>query len=99
MVLDETHLSNRMGFSPGKIKAHREKEKRNLELIREKVEKCRKLVFLMGQGRGLNTGPGLSSIIRTEGIPVFSNSRRAARVMRHLVWYQQYLDAITRKSP
>lgn len=97
IVMDKTLLVNRMGLNPEQVKAYREKERRNLRSISEKAEKYGKPVFLMWQSRGFNTDPELSSLFRNERIIVQSNAGRAARVLRHLTWYRQYLDATTGK--
>jgi len=99
IVMDKPYLTGRMGFGPEEIKAHREKEEKNLKLLREKVEQYGKPVVLMWQMRGINTDQDVSSLFRRERIPVYANARRAARVIRHIVWYREYLDATTGKIP
>ncbi len=98
IVTDKPYLTSRMGLGPEEIKAYREKEEKNLKLLREKVEKYGKPVVLMWQMRGINTDQDVSSLFRRERIPVYPNARRAARVIRHIVWYREYLDATTGKS-
>jgi acyl-CoA synthetase (NDP forming) len=93
IVMDKVLLANRMGLNAEQIKAYREKEQSNLRSISEKAEKYGKPVFLMWQSRGFSTDPELSSLFRNERIIVQSNARRAARVLKNLTWYRQYLDA------
>lgn len=97
IVVDRTLLVNRMGLKPGQIKAYREKEEKNLKIIREKSEKYGKPVVLLWQSRDINPDPTVSSLFRREKMLVQSNARRAARLMRYLAWYRQYLDATARK--
>jgi len=97
IVMDKALLVNRMGLNSEQIKAYREKEQRNLRSISEKAEKYGKPVFLMWQSRGFSTDPELSSLFRHEKIIVQSNAHMAARVLKHLTWYRQYLDATTGK--
>jgi len=40
------------------------------------------------------TDPEVASLFRRQGIPVYSNPHRAARVVNHLAWYRRYLNAI-----
>ena len=98
IVMEKTHLSNRMGFDHAQINAYREKEEKNLKLLREKIEKYGKPVILTWQMRGLGTDPELSSLFHRQGIPICLNLRRAVRVIRHLAWYRQYLEATAGKS-
>jgi acyl-CoA synthetase (NDP forming) len=95
IVMDKALLASRMGLGPEEIKAYRSKEERNIKLIRERVEKYGKPVVVMWQTRGMGNDPDISSLFRRERILVCSNARRAARLMRHLVWYRQYLDTTT----
>lgn len=97
IVMDKALLANRMGLNAEQIKAYREKEQGNLRSISEKAEKYGKPVFLMWQSRDFNTDPEISSLFRNGKIIVQSNAHRAARVLRHLTWYRQYLDATTGK--
>jgi acyl-CoA synthetase (NDP forming) len=93
IVMDRALLASRMGLSPEAIKAYREKEEKNIMLIREKVEKYQKPVVTMWQSRFFSNDQDIASLFRRSKIIVCANARRAARVMRHLVWYRQYLDA------
>ena len=97
IAMDRTQLANRLGLNAGQINAYREKEEKNVKLIREKSEKYGKPVILMWQSRDITPDPTISSLFRREKLLVQSNARRAARVMRHLAWYRRYLDASTGK--
>jgi len=97
IVMDRALLASRMGLSPEAIKAYREKEEKNMMLIREKVEKYEKPVVMMWQWRSSSSDPDMASLFRKAKVLVCTNTRRAARVLRYLVWYRQYLDAATGK--
>jgi acyl-CoA synthetase (NDP forming) len=97
IVMDRALLASRMGLSPEAIKAYREKEEKNMMLIREKVEKYEKPVVTMWQMRGLSNAPDTAPLLHKAKVLVCANARRAARVLRYLVWYRQYLDATTGK--
>lgn len=93
IVMDRFFLAGRLGLKPGQIKAYREKEKKNLRSVREKSAEYGKPVFLLWQSRDAIPDPAVASLFRREKILVQSNARRAARVMRYLVWYRKYLEA------
>jgi len=97
IVMDKTLLANRMGLKPAQIKAYQEKEEKNLKLIRETSEKYGKPVILLWQSRDMRPDPTVSSLFRKEKILVQGNARRAAKIMRYLAWYKQYLDATVGK--
>jgi acetyl-CoA synthetase (ADP-forming) len=96
IVMDKVYLTGRLGLSPEAVKAYREKEARNIALIREKVAQYAKPVVMMWQWRGFSD-PEVTALFRQGRFIVCGNARRAARVLRYLVWYRQYLDSVTRK--
>ena len=96
IIMDKTLLAGRLGLNPEAVKAYREKEEKNMALIRDKVEEYQKPVVLMWQLRGYSD-PETTSLLRKGRFVVCTNTRRAARVLRYLVWYRQYLDSVTRK--
>jgi acyl-CoA synthetase (NDP forming) len=93
IVMDKMFLVDRLGLNAEQVKAYRKKEEKNLKLIREKSEKYGKPVFLLWQSRDTNPDPSVSALFRREKILVQGNARRAARIIRYLAWYKQYLDA------
>ncbi len=97
IVMDKMLLVDRMGLNAEQIKVYRKKEEKNLKLIREKSEKHGKPVILLWQSRDMNPDPAVSALFRREKILVQGNARRAAKIMRHLAWYKQYLDATAGK--
>jgi acetyltransferase len=97
IVMDRALLTSRMGLSPGAVRAYREKEEKNMMLLGEKVAEHKKPVVMLWQWRGSINNPDTASLFRKAKIMICGNTRRAARVMRHLVWYRQYLAATAGK--
>jgi acyl-CoA synthetase (NDP forming) len=87
IVMSRGYISGRMGLTPQQIKEAEEKDVRNLRLIREKIDQYGKPVILMWQ-----SGSSNDPQFRKERLPVYSNARRAARALHHLVWYRKYLE-------
>ena len=85
IIMDKRLLTGRMGLKPEQVQAYREKEERNIMLIRENIEKYQKPVALMWQGRGVNSDPSMASLLRKGKILAFANARRTARVINLLV--------------
>jgi acyl-CoA synthetase (NDP forming) len=94
IILDRNQLVNRMSLNEQQIKAYRQKEAKNLMMIRDKVAESGKPVILMWQFSAIAADPEISVIFSKAKIPVYGNARRAARVLKHLVWYRSYLDGI-----
>lgn len=97
IVMDRTMLTGRMGLKAEQVEEYRKKEENNLRLVRKKMEEYGKPVVFMWQQPGTRGGKELSSLFHRERISIYTNAKRAARVMRHLVWYRQYLDAVKGK--
>jgi acyl-CoA synthetase (NDP forming) len=98
LVIEKAHLASRMGFGSEQVNAYREKEEKKLKLLSEKIHKCGKPVVIMWQMRGVGNDSETSSLFLREGIPVWLNLRRGVRVIRHLIWYRQYLEATAGNS-
>jgi acyl-CoA synthetase (NDP forming) len=90
-------LTGRMGLNPDEVKAYREKEKDNLRLISRKVEETGKPVIMLGQ-RAIRADSDLSAFFNKQKILVYSGARRAAKIMRYLTTYRQYLDRTAGKD-
>jgi acetyl-CoA synthetase (ADP-forming) len=71
--------------------ANKATEEGDLSMSRQRASEYGKTVLVVSPSRELTADPSL--LLRRDGIPVYPNPRRAARVLRHLVWYRQYLDA------
>jgi acyl-CoA synthetase (NDP forming) len=96
LIMDKSLLAGRLGLNPEAVKAYREKEEKNIALIREKVVEYEKPVVMMWQWRGFSD-PEVTSLFRKGRFIVCYNARRAARVLRYLVWYRRYLDVAAGK--
>ena len=83
-------------FNAGEIRTFREAEESNLSIVRQRVKEYGKPVFMVRPAVEFAADPEASSAFRREGIPVYPNPRRAARVLHHLAWYRDYLDAAGR---
>lgn len=97
VVMDKTLLTGRLGLQPEQVKAYREKEEKNLGLIREKIQQYGKPVMTMWQWRGLNSDRDMNQLFNRNKILVYGNSRRAARILGYLTRYRHYLDSIEDK--
>lgn len=80
-------------FSSEEIKAFREKEENDLARLGQRVAEYSKPVLMVAPSVEFTADPEVASIFHREGIPIYHNPRRAARVLRHLAWYKRYLDA------
>lgn len=80
-------------FNSEEIKAFRQRERNNLDLLRQRVREQGKSVFMVKPAVEFASDPEVSALFRREELPVYSTPRRAARVLKHLVWYRRYLDA------
>jgi acetyl-CoA synthetase (ADP-forming) len=89
MAVNTSYLSNI--FSTEEIGAFRKIEKRNLNMLRQKLKGYGKPVFRVKTPNESGTGQWGSSSLRREGILTYSNPRRVARVLHHLIWYADYL--------
>ncbi len=78
------------------VTAFRNAEERNLSMVTERVREYMKPVLMVQIDAKQATDPEMSSFLRRQGIPVYPNPRRAARVLHHLAWYRHYLDAALR---
>jgi len=96
IVMDMSRMAGRMGYSAEDIREYKEKEEGNLRLIGEKIEQYGKLVILLGQYQNITSNPDYAAIFRRTGILVYPSARRAARVIRHLDLYRQYLNSTDR---
>ena len=96
IIMDRGLLARRLGLDAEAVKAYREKEANSITLLREKVEQYKKPVVMMWQWRGFGD-PEVTALFRKGRFVVCANARRAARVLRYLVWYRQYLDGAAGK--
>jgi len=81
-------------FNQEETRAFREREKDNLDLLRQRVQEYAKPVLMVKPAVEFASDPEIAALLRREGIPVYPTPRRAARVLSHLAWYRRYLDAV-----
>ena len=89
MVFNSERLSAFLGLKGKETDAFQEIQKENLIMVKERAKECGKPLFMVPLLRDEEA----SSFLLREGIPAYRNPQRAARVLRHLVWYSQYLDS------
>lgn len=76
------------------IKAVEDEERKNLDIINGRVKEYQKpLVACRLMPKGDTPDPKAFSTLQEKGIPIYPNPHRAARVLRHLAWYREYLNA------
>ena len=63
----------------------------NLSLMRKKINKLQKPLFYVNLLPRVMEEPECFDVLREKGIPVFTNPRRAAKALRLLVNYNDYL--------
>jgi acyl-CoA synthetase (NDP forming) len=80
------------GLTPDQMNAIRGLAAKRLEYLTEQVRKNNKPLFLLRRFNPHQDGSGDSSESRR--IPEYSNARRVARVLSHLVTYSRYLNQI-----
>lgn len=89
MVFSSERLSVFLGLNGKATEAFQDVQKENLIMVKERAKECGKPVFVVTSVRDEEA----SSFLLREGIPAYHNPRRAARVLRYLVWYSRYLDS------
>jgi len=89
IIFDKDLLVKWVGIAPDKVQAYRESQEKSILQIRDKVEQFQKPVVMMWQWRGFSD-PETTSLFRKGHFIVCGNARRAARVLKYLVWYRQY---------
>lgn len=83
-------------FDSEEIKAYREAEESSLSALSQRVRQEEKPVFMVKPAVEFASDPEVASLFSREGIPVYPSPRRAARVLKQLAWYRDYLDSIGR---
>ncbi len=78
-------------FDAERMKAFQDRQRRNLELIRQRTREHGKPVLIV---MPVND-PETSAYLLKERIPTYPNPQRAARVLRQLTWYKRYLDTVS----
>jgi acyl-CoA synthetase (NDP forming) len=83
-------------LNTSEIRAVKEAEDSNLRMLRQRIKEYGKPVLVVKPAVEFGADPETFSLFRREGIPVYPSPRRATRVLKHLVWYKRYLDAVGR---
>ena len=75
----------------------KKKEEANLEALGAKIGKSGKPVILIWQARWGGTDAGSTALLRKGKFLVQANARRAAKILKYLVRYSRYRDAVSGK--
>jgi acyl-CoA synthetase (NDP forming) len=80
-------------FSAEQIKVMQTENQKQLDTLMQQVKQFNKPLYLVRRFLPQPSGePGLPPALNRERIPEYPHQRRAARVLRHLVWYREYLE-------
>jgi acyl-CoA synthetase (NDP forming) len=80
-------------FSPEHLRAIQMENQKHLAFLNQQVKQYGKPLVLIRRFFSQPAGEtNASSSTPQERIPEYSHPRRAARALRHLAWYRQYLD-------
>ena len=90
IIFDKDMLVSWVGLKPEDVAAYQQAQQKNILAIREKLEEKQKPVVMMWIWRGY-ADPNTTSLFRKGRFIVCGNPRRAARIMKHLIWYRQYI--------
>ena len=89
VVLDANRLAKVLNIGVEEVRGFQEMQKRRFSEVQRWSHEYGKPIFLVS----VIPDPEGHSILRGEGIPLYHNPRRVVNVLRHLVWYRNYLDA------
>ena len=95
-MLGKTSLPEENGLQE-MIESLREQEKKNLNLMREKVDELNKPLVYVNLMPRVMAEPESFQLLRERRIPIFPNPRRAARALRHVVQYSNYLNGVGKR--
>ncbi len=81
-------------YNADQIKSIQNGNRENLKVLGEYIRKNKKPLIIneRATGQSADDETNTTSLYLKEGIPVYHNAHRAARVVRYLVWYQHFLD-------
>jgi len=92
-MLENPSLSTNGEFKE-MVASLKEQEMKNLDIMREKVNTLKKPLVYVNLMPSIMEEPESFSLLRERGIPIFPNPRRAARALRHVVNYSDYLNRV-----
>jgi acyl-CoA synthetase (NDP forming) len=81
-------------FSPEQMQAMRVEYSKNMDFLNQQVKRYNKPLVLIRRFMLQPPGGERATATPEERIPQYTHPRRAARVLRHLVWYRRYLDSL-----
>ncbi|MEW6614334.1 MAG: CoA-binding protein [Thermodesulfobacteriota bacterium] len=90
-MIEKGSFSNNEEFQK-MVKSLEEQELKNLDLIREKIDRLGKPLVYVNLMPRVMAEPESFNLLRDRGIPIYPNPRRAARALRHVVNYTEYLN-------
>jgi len=89
VILGTDHIAAVVGADEKEALAYQAMQKERLDIVGQRARECGKLVFLVTAV----TDAEACSFLQGRGIPIYTSPYRAARVLRHLFWYRQYLNS------
>jgi len=92
LAFDAKFLINIFHFNDEQLKAFEETQENNLSVLKQKMAESGKPVLVVMPINDVDT----NKYFLSRGFPAYPSPRRAARVVRQLVWYRSYLDSIGR---
>jgi len=94
-MIEKGSFSNNEEFQK-MVKSLEEQETKNLDIMREKIDKLGKPLVYVNLMPRVMAEPESFKLLREKGIPIYPNPRRAARALRHVVDYAEYLKKQTK---
>lgn len=92
IIFNKDTLTKWVGLNSDAVQAYQAEQEKIILAIGEKLEKYQKPVVMMWQWRGY-ADPTTTALFRKGRFIVCGNARRAARILKYLVWYRQYITA------
>ena len=89
-MIEKGSFSNNEEFQK-MVKSLEEQETKNLDIMREKIDRLGKPLVYVNLMPRVMAEPESFKLLREKGIPIYPNPRRAARALRHVVNYTEYL--------
>lgn len=90
MVFSPERLTTFLSLNLEATRSFQEVQKENLIMLRDHAKERGKPVFIVPSVRDEEASAFLLSV----GLPSYRNPQRAARALRYLSWYSQYLDSV-----
>jgi len=83
-------------LSPDRIRVIQDSNRENIDVLGKSIRNNNKPMILYERipPQQPDDENSTSYLCLNEGLPTYYNARRAVRVLRHLVWYKEYLDYV-----